>query len=74
MEFDNVLGLDLKNSKQYLEKEEDIPEDVLKLAAERKQARMDKNWEKSDSLRDEIIKKGYNVKDTKEDMVLEKIK
>ena len=43
-----------------------ISESVLKLADERKSARAEKNWKKSDELRDQITKLGFEVKDTPE--------
>ena len=36
----------------------------------RKKAREEKNWAESDRLRDEIIAKGYSVKDTKDGMIV----
>lgn len=44
MDFDRVLGLDLKNSKKYLESKEkiQIPEDIKELIEERKKAREEK--------------------------------
>ena len=70
LKFDNVLGLkiDKETSK------EEIPEEILKLIEQRKQARSDKDWKKSDELRDLINKKGYEIKDTKDGMELKKIK
>ena len=44
----------------------DIPEDVMKLADERQQARKNRDWALSDKLRDEIKAKGFLVEDTKE--------
>ncbi len=75
LDFDKVLGLDLINSKKYIEEQADIeiPEEVLKLMEERKKARVEKKWELSDKLRDEIQNMGYIVKDTKEGMTLEKM-
>lgn len=75
LELDKVLALDLINSEKYLEEQKDIeiPEDIKYLLEQRKQARMDKNWELSDKIRDELKDKGYIVKDTKEGMTLEKI-
>ena len=75
LEFDKVLGLDLANSQKYLDQQAkiDVPEDVLKLLEERKQARQNKNWELSDNLRDKIKELGYAVKDTKDGMTVEKI-
>lgn len=63
LDFDKVLGLDLdKEEKQ----ENEIPEDIIKIANERKLARDNKNWAKSDELRNLIDSKGFNIKDTKE--------
>ena len=75
LDFDRVLGLDLKNSKKYLESKEkiQIPEDIKELIKERKKAREEKNWQLSDLLRDQIKEKGYIVKDTKEGMTIDKI-
>lgn len=70
--FDEVMGLDLKNV-QKQEKTLDLPEEVMKLVEERKKAREQKNWAESDRLRDEINKLGYNIKDSKTGMELEKI-
>ena len=67
--FDSVLGLKIteKTSNQ-----EEIPEEILKLVEQRKEARNNKDWAKSDELRDLINQKGYNVKDTKEGMEITK--
>jgi len=59
--MDEVLGLDLLNKEKL-----DIPEKVSKLIKEREKARKDKDWAKSDELRDKINKEGYVVDDTKE--------
>ena len=74
LEFDNVLGLDLVNSSKYIENEEkiELPEDVKALLEQRNEARKNKDWAESDRLRDEINKKGYIVKDTKDGSVVEK--
>ena len=69
LEFDKVLGLNIKKKK----KETNLPEEVKKLAQERKQAREDKNWTLSDELRDKIFKLGYTVKDTKDGMEITKL-
>ena len=65
LKFDEVMGLkiDDENAKQ-----EDIPEEILKLMEERKIARDNKNWKESDRLRDLIKSKGYEIKDTKDGM------
>ena len=43
-----------------------IPEEVVKIANERFEARKNKDWAKSDELRAELAKLGYLVKDSKE--------
>ena len=48
------------------EEDNDIPEEIIDLAEQRKQARLEKNWEESDRLRDLIQSKGYIIKDNKE--------
>ena len=45
----------------------------MKLVKEREDARKNKEWEKSDSLRDKIKKLGYQVNDTPEGSVVKKI-
>lgn len=75
LEFDKVLGLDIIDSKKYLDEQEkiDLPEEILKLVEQRKIARENKNWVESDRIRDELKEKGYVVKDTKDGMTIEHI-
>lgn len=64
-----LLGLFCKNPAEYLAKyapKEEIPAEVKALAEERKAARAEKNWAKSDELRDKLKELGYAVKDTKD--------
>ncbi len=70
LDFDKVLGLDLKSAES---KEIEIPNEVQNLIEERKTARLEKNYAKSDELRDEIAKLGYEVKDTSEGQQIKKI-
>ena len=70
LKFDTVLGL--KIDKEPEQEDIEIPQDVLDLMEQRKQARQEKNWTKSDRLRDLIKEKGYEVKDTKDGMSLSK--
>ena len=74
LDFDRVLGLDLKNSEKYLEAQRnvEIPEEILELLEKRKKAREEKNWSLSDEIRDELKQKGYIVKDTKNGMTVER--
>lgn len=41
-----------------------VPQEVFKLAVERQKAREEKNWAKSDELRDKILKAGFLIEDT----------
>jgi cysteinyl-tRNA synthetase len=63
LNFDKVLGLRLDETK--IEKVE-IPENVQKLVEKRNKARSEKDFVKSDKLRQEIESLGFEVKDTPE--------
>lgn len=69
LDFDRVLGLEIGK----LEQGEELPKEILELVEKRKKAREEKDWKLSDNLRDEIIKLGYNIKDTKDGMEISKI-
>ena len=43
-----------------------VPEEVAQLAKERENARCEKNWKRSDELRDRISALGWEVRDTKD--------
>ena len=58
--FDSVLGLKID---EQVENNQEIPEEILELVERRKQARLDKDWNESDKLRDEIKSRGYQIKD-----------
>ncbi|MEM7129959.1 MAG: cysteinyl-tRNA synthetase [Chloroflexota bacterium] len=47
---------------------------VVSLTEEREQARREKNWLRSDELRDEIEANGWSVRDTREGSILEQLK
>lgn len=73
LEFDRILGLDLENSKKYLDEQEkvELPKEILDLIEQRRIARENKNWAESDRIRDLLKEKGYTVKDTKEGQIVE---
>ncbi len=71
LDFDKVLGI--KIEEPVMQKQEEIPQDVLELIEQRKTARQNKDWALSDKLRDQIKEKGYAVKDSKDGMTIEKI-
>lgn len=69
----SLLGLFKKDAAAYLAEVEKkaasvggVPEEVKALAEKRWQAKKDKNWAEADTLRAEIDKLGYTVKDSKE--------
>ena len=67
LDFDKVLGLNLKDAKEDLaEANKDIPEDILALAEERLQAKKNKDYAKADALRNEVKEKGYSILDSKD--------
>jgi len=68
LDFDKVLGLGFENLK-----EEKIPEEIIKLAEEREQARANKDFKKSDELRDKINSLGYEIKDSSSGFKINKI-
>ena len=45
---------------------------MKKLVDERKIARENKDWAKSDEIRDKLVQMGYSVKDTKSGMEITK--
>ena len=67
----SLIGLFATDAKAFTTEYEkkavaDIPEEVVALAEERLNARKEKNWAKSDELRDKITALGYTVKDGKD--------
>ena len=59
-----ALGLSLPQSSEQSEVE--LPADIQDLAEKRWQAKLAKEWAESDALRDELLSKGWEVKDNKE--------
>lgn len=66
--IDEVFSLNL-----FSEEEIEIPLEISYLITQREKARREKNWEQSDNLRVEIMKKGYEIKDTKDGYEIKKI-
>jgi cysteinyl-tRNA synthetase len=66
-EMDRVLGLDLLKQEEIK-----IPNEIKKLAKEREKAREEKDWGKSDKLRNKIKEKGWVIKDTEKGWEVEK--
>jgi len=68
LNFDKVLGLDLDKVESF-----EIPEDVQILINQRNNARLEKNFEESDRLRNEIENHGFIVKDTDTGTEIQKV-
>jgi cysteinyl-tRNA synthetase len=66
-ELIDVLGL------LYNDKKEEIPQNVLDLVEQRKEARKNKDFAKADALRDEIAKLGYQVLESRQGTKITKI-
>ena len=66
-EWEGIFGVD------FVKKKEKIPEEIKKMAEEREEARRKKEWERADSIREELRKKGWRVVDTEKGPKLEKI-
>ena len=68
LDFDKVLGLGFENLKEL-----EIPEEISKMAEEREVARKNKDFKKSDELREKINSLGYEIKDSPEGYKISKI-
>lgn len=66
LEFDKVLGIKLNE-----EESTEISPEIQKLIVERNEARANKEWSKSDELRNQIEAAGYLVKDGPNGTILE---
>ncbi|MFH1129541.1 MAG: cysteine--tRNA ligase [Patescibacteria group bacterium] len=67
-EVDKVFGLDLLKKEKI-----EISSGVEDLIKDREQSRKNKDWQKSDELRDKIKSLGYTVEDTPEGQKIKKI-
>jgi len=69
-QFDRVLGLGIASIASSFVT---VSGDVEALIRERDEARLSKNWKKSDEVRDSLTRMGYKVLDTKQGTKVEKI-
>ncbi|MBO8436425.1 MAG: cysteine--tRNA ligase [Spirochaetes bacterium] len=70
--MDGVLGLRLDKRVEKVEERVGSDEDWA-LVEERKEAKKNKDFKRADEIREELKKRGYNVKDTPSGAILEKI-
>ena len=66
--FDEVLGLNIDKKEEV-----EISDEIVNILEERKEARINKDYAKSDELRDKLKELGYIVKDTKDGQKIEKV-
>ena len=74
LDFDKILGLRLQETQRQETTSLELPPEIEELLQKRKEARERKDWAMSDSIRDALKEKGYQVIDSKEGMKVEKIK
>ena len=68
--FDSVLSLNLlKDDNQNIDDE--LTKYINEKIEERNKAKQDKNYELSDSIRNELLQKGIILKDTREGTIFE---
>ncbi len=67
--MDKVLGLDIKN---LSEKTREIPAEIMGIKKERDEARVQKDFKKSDELRDQIENHGFVMEDKNGESVIRK--
>lgn len=67
LNLDNILGLGFN---EYYNKDKTLPLDILEIIKERENARSNKDYTKSDELRDLLNNKNYLVIDTKESSIV----
>lgn len=70
LDFDRVLGLGLSNFKKVIE---EIPVEIYNLVKEREVARKSKDFKKSDILRDQVKKAGFEIEDASTGPIIRKI-
>ena len=75
----SLLGLFTTPADEFLDsvkqkEQSDIPQEVIDIAEERQGCRREKNWAKSDELRDKISALGYDIKDSKDGYTITKKK
>ncbi len=68
-----ILGLGMLDFSRLQAAKQDIPQEVAALAESRWQARQQKDWKKSDELRQSLLKAGYAVQDSQQGYRLERL-
>lgn len=66
VDFDDVLGLDLKEMSDVRYQMSEIPKEIEELAQKREELRNARKFSEADEVRKEIEKKGFTIEDTPE--------
>ncbi len=74
----SLLGLFKENPKKFVEEtdkkyESEIPSEIKALAEKRWQAKKERNFSLADSLREEVLQAGYEIKDNKDGYEISKL-
>ncbi|GBD34803.1 Cysteine--tRNA ligase [bacterium HR35] len=69
LEADKVLGLKLK---EFLQKQK-LPAEIKKKILLREKLRREGKWQEADKIREEVLKAGYKVEDTKQGPIIKKV-
>ncbi len=72
MDFDEVLGLELKTQNPMTNQDQHIPTEIQDLVDGREVLRKEKKFSEADKLREEIEKKGYTLKDNAQGVLVVK--
>lgn len=70
MVFDSLTGLNLLN---YEPADFEVPDEIIMLAEERYNAKLEKQWDIADLLRNKVKELGFEIKDTKDGYEINKI-
>lgn len=65
LDFDRIFGLDFQKEMEKKEDTQELNDEIKAIIQDRDRAREEKDWQKSDELRQKLEDKGYNILDTK---------
>lgn len=72
VKFDKVLGLQIEQGIEKQNEQDQVPQQIIDLAKERWRAKVNKNFALADSLRNQILQMGYQIKDEKDGYTITK--
>jgi len=72
-DFEEVLSLGLLEEDAQIEHDEDEVKYIDEMIAKRTEAKKNKDFKLADEIRDELLNKGIQIKDTREGVIWSKI-